>query len=273
MTRVLSIAGSDSCGGAGLQADLKTFAAFGVDGATVVTAVTAQNTAGIRAIRTMSAAMVRAQMDAVFEEQAIDAVKLGMLANADIAATVARQLERRRPPFVVLDPVLLATSGAPLLQAAAVDLLRTRLLPLAGCLTPNLAEAAVLLNAPQATDEAAMARQGRALLALGPRSVLMKGGHAALPEAVDLLVTPQGVQRFAAPWVATARLHGTGCMLAAGIAAALAKTCPLHHAVDRSRRHLRQVLLHRAFPRPSAPDTMIRASNARPPPLPPGGTP
>jgi hydroxymethylpyrimidine/phosphomethylpyrimidine kinase len=246
MTQVLSIAGSDSCGGAGLQADLKTFAAFGVDGATVVTAVTAQNTAGVRAIQTMSAAMVQAQMDAVFEGMAIDAVKLGMLANADIVATVAQQLERRRPPFVVLDPVLLATSGAPLLEAEAVELLRTRLLPLADCLTPNLAEAAALLDAPRATDEAEMARQGRALLSLGPRSVLMKGGHAALPEAVDLLVTARGIQRFAAPWVATTRLHGTGCMLAAGIAAGLAKACPLHEAVDRARQHLRQVLIQRA---------------------------
>jgi len=245
MTQVLSIAGSDSCGGAGLQADLKTFAAFGVDGATVVTAVTAQNTAGVRAIQTMSAAMVQAQMDAVFEELAIDAVKLGMLANADIVATVAQQLQRRRPPFVVLDPVLLATSGAQLLEAAAVDLLRTRLLPLADCLTPNLAEAAALLDTSQATDETEMARQGRALLLLGPRSVLMKGGHAALPEAVDLLVTAHDTQRFAAPWIATTRLHGTGCMLAAGIAAGLAKARPLHEAIDRSRRHLRQVLIQR----------------------------
>ena len=246
MTQVLSIAGSDSCGGAGLQADLKTFAAFGVDGATVVTAVTAQNTAGVRAIAPMSAAMVQAQMDAVFEEMAIDAVKLGMLANAGIVAAVAQQLERRRPAFVVLDPVLLATSGAQLLEAEAVELLRTRLLPLADCLTPNLAEAAALLDAPRATDEAEMARQGRALLSLGPRSVLMKGGHAALPEAVDLLVTARGIQRFAAPWVATTRLHGTGCMLAAGIAAGLAKACPLHEAVDRARQHLRQVLIQRA---------------------------
>jgi hydroxymethylpyrimidine/phosphomethylpyrimidine kinase len=246
MRQVLSIAGSDSCGGAGLQADLKTFAAFGVDGATVVTAVTAQNTAGVRAIRTMSAAMVQAQLDAVFEEMAIAAVKLGMLANADIVAIVAQQLEWRRPPFVVLDPVRLATSGTPLLEADAVDVLRTRLLPLADCFTPNLAEAAALLDAPRATDELEMARQGRALLALGPRAVLMKGGHAALPEAVDLLVTAQGTQRYAAPWVATARLHGTGCMLAAGIAAGLAKACSLHEAVDRSRRHLRRVLMDRA---------------------------
>lgn len=246
MRQVLSIAGSDSCGGAGLQADLKTFAAFGVDGATVVTAVTAQNTAGVRAIAPMSTAMVRAQLDAIFEEMAIAAVKLGMLANADIVATVAQQLERRRPPVVVLDPVLLATSGAPLLEADAVDVLRTRLLPLADCFTPNLAEAAALLDAPRATDELEMARQGRALLALGPRAVLMKGGHTALPEAVDLLVTAHGTQRFAAPWVATTRLHGTGCMLAAGIAAGLAKACSLHEAVDRSRRHLRRVLMDRA---------------------------
>jgi hydroxymethylpyrimidine/phosphomethylpyrimidine kinase len=248
MTQVLSIAGSDSCGGAGLQADLKTFAAFGVDGATVVTAVTAQNTTGVRAIAPMTAAMVQAQMDAVFEEMAIDAVKLGMLANADIVAVVAQQLERRQPPFVVIDPVLLATSGAQLLEAEAVELLRTRLLPLADCLTPNLAEAAVLLNAPPATDEAEMAQQGRALLSLGPRAVLMKGGHAALPEAVDLLITAHGTQRFAAPWVATTGLHGTGCILAAGIAASVAKGCPLEAAVQHSRRHLRGVLIRRSRP-------------------------
>jgi hydroxymethylpyrimidine/phosphomethylpyrimidine kinase len=245
MTQVLSIAGSDSCGGAGLQADLKTFAAFGVDGATVVTAVTAQNTAGVRAIQTMSAAMVQAQMDAVFEELAVDAVKLGMLANADIVATVAQQLERRRPPFVVLDPVLLATSGAQLLEAAAVDLLRTHLLPLADCLTPNLAEAAALLGVSCAHDERQMITQGRSLLALGAKAVVMKGGHAALPEAVDLLVTVHGAQRFPASWISTRHVHGTGCMLSAGITASVARGCLLADAVARAKAHVRTVLTGR----------------------------
>ncbi|MEO9078179.1 MAG: bifunctional hydroxymethylpyrimidine kinase/phosphomethylpyrimidine kinase, partial [Rhodanobacter sp.] len=220
---VLSIAGSDSCGGAGIQADLKTFTALGVDGATVVTAVTAQNTDGVRAVQVMSAAMVQAQLDAVFDEMAFHAVKLGMLVNADILLTVAEQLERRQPPFVLLDPVLLATSGARLLEAQALDQLRLRLLPLVDCLTPNLLEAAALLDAPCARNEPEMVAQGQALLALGPRAILMKGGHAALPDAIDLLVTPQGTQRFSAPWIVTSHLHGTGCILSAGIAAGIAQ--------------------------------------------------
>jgi len=242
---VLSIAGSDSCGGAGIQADLKTFAAFGVDGATAVTAVTAQNTTGIRAVQAMSAAMVHAQLDAVFDEIDVRAVKLGMLANADIVAAVAGQLERRRPPFVVIDPVLIATSGTRLLDEGALHLLRSRLLPLADCLAPNLAEAAALLGTTCAQGESDMAAQGRALLALGPRAVLMKGGHAALPEAVDLLVTADGTQRFAAPWVDTGELHGTGCMLSAGIAAGMARGDPLADAVLGARAYLQAVLTGR----------------------------
>jgi len=242
---VLSIAGSDSCGGAGIQADLKTFAAFGVDGATAVTAVTAQNTRGIRAVQTMSAAMVHAQLDAVFDEIDVRAVKLGMLANADIVAAVAGQLERRRPPFVVIDPVLIATSGTRLLDEGALHLLRSRLLPLADCLAPNLAEAAALLGTTCAQGEPDMEAQGRALLALGSRSVLMKGGHAALAEAVDLLITAEGTQRFAAPWIDTRRLHGTGCMLSAGIAAGVARGHPLADAVGRAKAHVRAVLVGR----------------------------
>lgn len=242
---VLSVAGSDSCGGAGIQADLKTFTAFGVDGATVVTAVTAQNAAGIRAIEMMSAAMVQAQLDAVFDAMTIDAVKLGMLGHAGIVATVTEQLKRRRPAFVVLDPVLIATSGARLLASAALDRLRTDLLPLVDCLTPNLAEAAALLDTPCARDEGDMAEQGRALLALGPRAVLMKGGHAALPEAVDLLVTARATQRFAATWISTNQLHGTGCLLSAGITACVARGRPLDEAVHHAKIHVGAVLTSR----------------------------
>lgn len=245
MKHVLSIAGSDSCGGAGLQADLKTFAALGVDGATVVTAVTAQNTTGVHAVQVMSGALVNAQLNAVFDEMDIRAVKLGMLANADIVAVVAQQLQRRRPPFVVVDPVLVATSGARLLDTSALHLLRSQLLPLADCLTPNLAEAATLLDAPLAQGEQEMIAQGRALLALGARAVLMKGGHADLPEAVDLLVTPYGTQRFHAPWIATPHVHGTGCMLSAGIAASVAQSHPLIDAVNRAKTHVGTVLTSR----------------------------
>lgn len=242
---VLSVAGSDSCGGAGIQADLKTFTALGVDGATVVTAVTAQNAAGIRAIEVMSPAIVRAQLDAVFDGMSIGAVKLGMLGHAGIVATVTEQLQRRRPAFVVLDPVLIATSGTPLLESAALDRLRSELLPLVDCLTPNLAEAAALLDTPWARDEGEMAEQGRALLALGSRAVLMKGGHAALPEAVDLLVTAQGVHRFAAAWIGTELLHGTGCLLSAGIAAGIARRLMLTDAVHHAKIHVGAVLKSR----------------------------
>lgn len=245
MKHALSIAGSDSCGGAGLQADLKTFAALGVNGATVVTAVTAQNTAGVRAMQAMSAALVQAQMDAVFEEMAFGAVKVGMLANADIVETVAAQLERRRPPFVVIDPVLVATSGARLLDTQALQRLRTQLLPLADCLTPNLAEAAALLDAPCAQGERQMTAQGRALLALGPRAVLMKGGHADLSEAVDLLVGAHGVERFRAPWVDTDHVHGTGCMLSAGIAAGIVRGYGLADAIRCAKAQVHAVLLGR----------------------------
>ncbi|MFC5436517.1 bifunctional hydroxymethylpyrimidine kinase/phosphomethylpyrimidine kinase [Rhodanobacter umsongensis] len=242
MPTVLSIAGSDSCGGAGIQADLKTFSALGADGATVLTAVTAQNSAGVRAIQIMSADMVAAQLDAVFDELDIRAVKLGMLAATATVLAVADGLNRRRPPHVVLDPVMTATSGALLLSEDAVASMRSHLLPLVDCLTPNLAEAAVLLGVPCATDEAQMAAQGRALLALGPRAVLMKGGHAPLAEAVDLLVTPAGTQRFAARWVETGRLHGTGCILSAAIAAWLARGAALADAVAQAKAHLTATL-------------------------------
>lgn len=265
MNQVLSIAGSDSCGGAGLQADLKTFTTLGVDGATVVTAVTAQNTAGVRAVEVMSAAFVNAQLDAVFEEMDIRATKLGMLANAAIVEAVASHLQRRKVRQVIVDPVLIATSGARLLDAAALRLLRSQLLPLADCLTPNLAEAAALLDRPCAEDEAGMVAQGRALLALGPRTVLMKGGHAALSQATDLLVSAHGVQRFQAAWVNTDHVHGTGCMLSAGIAAGVALGLPLADAVQRAKTHVGSVLASRRdrLPAAQAPGRAAAGGNAQ----------
>jgi len=241
----LSIAGSDSGGGAGIQADLKTFAALGVDGATAITAVTAQNRAGVRAMQVLPAAVVRAQIEAVCDERMPTATKLGMLADAAVVDAVAAALRRYRPGAVVLDPVMVASSGARLLAADAIATLRRALLPLADCVTPNLDEAAALLDAPRATSEVQMIEQGRALLALGARAVLMKGGHAPLAEAVDLLVLPDGVQRYAAPWVRGADTHGTGCTLSAGIAASLASGCALDEAVRRAKAHLGGVLAQR----------------------------
>jgi hydroxymethylpyrimidine/phosphomethylpyrimidine kinase len=239
----LSIAGSDSGGGAGIQADLKTFAALGVDGATAITAITAQNRAGVRAVQVLPAALVRAQIEAVCDERAPTAVKLGMLADAAIVDAVAATLRRCQPRALVLDPVMVASSGARLLAADAIATLRRALLPLADCLTPNLDEAAALLDAPRAASEAQMIGQGRALLALGARAVLMKGGHAPFAEAVDLLVLPDGVQRYAAPWLRGADTHGTGCRLSAALAAALAHGASLPEAVATAKRYLQDRLV------------------------------
>ena len=175
--RVLSIAGSDSGGGAGIQADLKTFAALGVYGASVITALTAQNTRGVTGVHPVPAEFVTAQLDAVFDDLAIGAVKIGMVAQRDVIAAIAASLTRWTPKHVVLDPVMVATSGDRLLAADAVEALRKRLIPMASVITPNLPEAAALLDEQVATSEAAIEGQGKRLLALGCRAVLIKGGH------------------------------------------------------------------------------------------------
>ena len=249
----LTIAGSDSGGGAGLEADLRTFAALGVYGACVVTAITAQNTNGVRAVHFIPADAVRAQLEAVMEDFAVAAVKVGMLGTAEIVEMVAKALPSApaAPPAgeggsrllpwgeggpevrmrVVYDPVLAASSGAALVGAGFVEAARSRLLPHVDCLTPNLAEAAALLGEPVACSEADMARQGKALLGLGPRSIVMKGGHLEGEEAVDLLVTANGVQRFAWQKLPSKNLHGTGCTLSSAIASFLLRGETLPEAV------------------------------------------
>jgi hydroxymethylpyrimidine/phosphomethylpyrimidine kinase len=235
--QALTIAGSDSGGGAGIQADLKTFSALGIYGASVITAVTAQNTRAVTAVVMLDPAMIRAQMDAVFDDLAIGAVKVGMLGGADAIAAVATGLAECKMP-VVLDPVMVAKSGDALLAQDAVDSLRAQMLPLAFLLTPNLPEAARLLNTTEASDEAEMLAQGRALLALGPRAVLMKGGHASGDTCVDLLITQDEVVRLSAPRHATRNTHGTGCTLSAAIAAGLVRRMPLTEAVQAAHSYL-----------------------------------
>ncbi|VVE47144.1 bifunctional hydroxymethylpyrimidine kinase/phosphomethylpyrimidine kinase [Pandoraea aquatica] len=215
----LTIAGSDSGGGAGIQADLKTFSALGAYGASVITALTAQNTQGVTGIHTPPASFVTAQMDAVFQDLDVDAVKLGMLANADVVRAVAAGLRQYKPRFVVLDTVMISKSGHALLQPDAVAALRDELLPLADLITPNLPEAAALLGVDAATDEAEMERQAQALRALGARNVLVKGGHLAGDLSPDWLVSAAGVERFNAPRIAAHNTHGTGCTLSAALAA------------------------------------------------------
>jgi hydroxymethylpyrimidine/phosphomethylpyrimidine kinase len=231
----VTIAGSDSGGGAGIQADLKTFSALGVYGASVITALTAQNTQGVRAIHDVPAEFVTSQIDAVFSDLDVDAVKIGMLSRAATIEAVAGGIERHRMKHVVLDPVMIATSGDRLLQSDAVDALRQLLLPRAHVITPNLPEAAVLLDAPVAKDESEMRVQAQRLLALGATAVLIKGGHGSGAESVDLLVDSHGVARFAAPRNATRNTHGTGCTLSSAIAAELAKGRALSDAVKAAK--------------------------------------
>jgi len=233
----LTIAGSDSSGGAGIQADLKTFAALGVYGASVITALTAQNTEGVRAIHAAPADFITAQLDAVFADLTIAAVKIGMLGNAAAVAAIDAGLERHHARNVVLDPVMIASSGERLLEPDAVDRLR-KLMARAQLLTPNLPEAAALLDSAPARDEAAMRAQAEKLLRLGAGAVLIKGGHGSGPESVDLLVDAAGCTRYAAPRLTTRNTHGTGCTLASAIAAGLAKGLPLRDAVRDAKDYV-----------------------------------
>jgi hydroxymethylpyrimidine/phosphomethylpyrimidine kinase len=242
----LTIAGSDSGGGAGIQADLKTFAALGVYGASAITAVTVQNTRGVSVVHLVPPDIVAAQIGAVLSDFRVDAIKLGMLGSAEIVAAVATELERTMPsnldrPFVVYDPVMVASSGDALAGQGFLAAIGSRLLPLVNCLTPNLAEAAALLVAPVAGTEDEMVLQGQALLRLGPRAILMKGGHLD-GDAVDLLVTADAVHRFAAPRIHSPNLHGTGCTLASAIAANIALSVPLPEAVGKAKGFTRAAI-------------------------------
>ncbi len=234
----LTIAGSDSGGGAGIQADLKTFSALGVYGASAITALTAQNTIGVQAIHEAPPDFVAAQIRSVLSDLAVNAIKIGMLASAPIIEAVAEVLAEHRNIPVVLDPVMVAASGDPLLAESAVEALRSRLMPLAAIVTPNLPEAAFITNLPVAHDEDEMVAQGRLILGFGARSALVKGGHGDGPESVDLLVTSSEVQRFAAQRIATRNVHGTGCTLSSAIAAGLAKGKGLPEAVAEAKTYV-----------------------------------
>lgn len=236
--RVLSIAGSDSGGGAGIQADLKTFSALGCYGMTAITALTAQNTQGVRAIHGVPPDMLRAQIDAVVEDIGVDAVKIGMLHSPEVVAVVADALRRHHLPHVVLDPVMVATSGDRLMADETVQVLVRELFPLATVVTPNLDEAALLLGRPipgiEALDDAA-----RALLALGAPAVLLKGGHLPGDEVVDVLALPdRTLQHLRSPRIATHNGHGTGCTLSSAIAAYLALGQALPKAVALARAYI-----------------------------------
>ncbi|HEY1226783.1 MAG TPA: bifunctional hydroxymethylpyrimidine kinase/phosphomethylpyrimidine kinase [Ramlibacter sp.] len=240
--RVLSIAGSDSGGGAGVQADLKTFAALGCFGTTAITALTAQNTLGVRSIHAVPLDILADQIDAVAEDIGIDAVKIGMLHSAPTVSTVASALDRHGIKQVVLDPVMVATSGAKLIDPAAVATLVRELFPRALLVTPNLDEAAMLVDR-QLRTEADMEAAARQLLAMGARAVLLKGGHLAGNAVSDLLLAQDGgPQWFRGQRIPTPNTHGTGCTLSSAIAAHLALGADLHSAVAEARDYVRGAL-------------------------------
>ncbi|MDR6662856.1 hydroxymethylpyrimidine/phosphomethylpyrimidine kinase [Tardiphaga robiniae] len=234
----LTIAGSDSSGGAGIQADLKTFAALGVYGASVIAALTAQNTKGVTGIHQVPAEFVGEQINAVFVDLAVGAVKIGMVAQRDVIEAIAAGLATWQPKHVVLDPVMVATSGDRLLAPEAIAALRSTLIPLADIITPNLPEAAALLDEPMAEGDAAIEAQGKRLLALGCKAVLIKGGHGHGPESTDYFITADRAIALPALRVATKNTHGTGCTLSSAIAAGLAKGETLEAAVRSAKAYV-----------------------------------
>lgn len=241
MQIALTIAGTDSGGGAGIQADLKTFQRFGVFGISVVTAVTAQNTRGVRAVHPVPADVVLSQLEAVAEDLPPAALKTGMLATLATLRAVAAAIVRHDFNNYVLDPVMLASSGDRLLDREAEQELLQRLVPLASLVTPNLEEAAILAGFP-VSDPAAMERAGTRLLEAGAAAVLVKGGHLAGEELVDVLVTPGGTRHFRSRRIPTNSTHGTGCTLSAAITAGLALGQPLEEAVPTALDYVRRAI-------------------------------
>ncbi|MBI2874561.1 MAG: bifunctional hydroxymethylpyrimidine kinase/phosphomethylpyrimidine kinase [Firmicutes bacterium] len=239
---VLTIAGSDSGGGAGIQADLKTFAVTGVHGASAVTALTAQNTLGVQGVQAVPAEFVRAQLQAVFEDLAVHAVKTGMLWDAATVRVVADELNRRPPVPLVVDPVMVAKGGASLLQAEAVEAMRNDLLPLCTVVTPNAEEASVLAGM-EVRDLAAAGEAAQRIRALGPRAVVVKGGHLE-GEPTDLLCDDQGVITFPGRRIMTHRTHGSGCTFAAALASFLAQGLPLRESVGRAKKLVTWAIAH-----------------------------
>jgi len=240
----LTIAGSDSGGGAGIQADLKTFSALKTYGASVITALTAQNTLGVTAIHDVPTDFISAQMDAVFSDLNVKAVKIGMLSQPAIIESVANGLKKHDVETIVLDPVMVAESGDPLLAEEAVSSLVEELFPLATLITPNLHEAARLLNTEMATTDTLMEQQARALANMGAKSVLVKGGHSSGKTASDILFLEDKAHWYSAPFVDTKNTHGTGCSLSSAIASHLAFGDALPVAVEKSKLWLSNAIVH-----------------------------
>ncbi len=239
---ILSIAGSDPSGGAGIQADLKTFAALGCYGMAVITALTAQNTRGVAEVFVPPPSFVAEQIDSIFTDIVVHAVKIGMLADAHVALAVADRLGIYQSPNIVLDPVLVATSGDSLGTPEVVDAIRHSLMPMAALITPNLPEAARLASRPIPDDIAGMRDIARALVDAGAQAVLVKGGHLGGERSVDVLFDGRTLQEFTAPRIATQNTHGTGCTLSSAIASYLALGHDLPAAVAAAKAYLTEAL-------------------------------
>ncbi|WP_252177387.1 bifunctional hydroxymethylpyrimidine kinase/phosphomethylpyrimidine kinase [Endozoicomonas sp. 4G] len=242
----LTIAGSDSGGGAGIQADLKAFSALGAYGCSVITALTAQNTQGVQGIFDIEPAFIRAQLDSVFSDLAIKAVKVGMLSQPQVITAVADTLTHHRPAYLVVDPVMVATSGDVLLQQAAIETLKQSLLPKASLITPNLHEAAVLLDRPMPENQDQMIAMVEPLLALGSRAVLLKGGHLGgnHDKAVDFYHDGTSLHRLESNWIKTSNTHGTGCTLSSAITALLARGYTMSEAIPEAKKYIAQAIAH-----------------------------
>ncbi len=242
--RVLIIAGSDSGGGAGIQADIKSVTAMGAFAATAITALTAQNTLGVHGIEAVSTAFLRQQIEVVLSDIGADAIKTGMLHDVPTILAVCEEIARLAPDTpLVVDPVMVAKGGHKLLADAAVATMTARLLPMASIITPNIPEAETLTGLT-ITDEASMHAACTALLSLGPKAVLLKGGHMTGDTLVDLLATPDGTTRYESPRIATRHTHGTGCTLGSALAAGLAQNMTLPDATSRARDYVRAAIMN-----------------------------
>ena len=242
MPNVLTIAGSDCSGGAGIQADLKTFAAHKVYGMSVVVALTAQNTRGVQAVHLPPAAFLSAQLASIFDDIKVDAIKIGMLANPEIIDCVSDRLASASYDHLVVDPVMVAKSGDRLLSADAINDLRSKLLPMADLLTPNIPEAAELLGCEESDVIDDLARSAQQIMAMGPKAVLLKGGHIHGEVIVDTLAYPGGLQHFETKRIKTRNTHGTGCTLSAAIAANIACKIELLPSIERARSYLARAI-------------------------------
>lgn len=240
----LTIAGSDSSGGAGIQADIKTFSALGVYSASVITNITAQNTCGVRSVHALPIDVIEAQLRAVFDDLNISCVKIGMLNTISTIHLVSTILKEYRPKYIVLDPVMISSSGKPLIETTAIEALKTTLFPISTLITPNIPEAAALLNSPQAENKFAMHQTIKALTTFGAQSILLKGGHLIGDQCTDLLLDNGNIHEFSQTKIPTNNTHGTGCTLSSAISAYLALGYSMLDAVSKANIYLNNTIQH-----------------------------